>query len=115
MSDQIKQSLVDEFLSERLSQYERHFQSVLWKKSFQPYLKALYEMAVRSALQGKDHMTIDMKRGEALAFENILNLPKFIDFLIEQKTKGSEKVPERKLSGAITDYEGDFSDLKFEE
>lgn len=115
MSDQIKQSLVDEFLVERLSQYHSHFQSVLWKKSFQPYLKALYEMSVRATLQGSDHMSIDVQRGRALAFEAILNLPKFVDKLIADKTSGEKTTPESKLAGPITDYEGDFSEVDFQE
>lgn len=111
---EIKQSLVDEFIVERLSQYERFFNSPLWKKSFHPYLKALYEMAIRSALQGNDHMTIDVHRGRALAFEALLNLPKFIEKLIADKTNPSSIHPEAKLSGPITDYLDDFPELHHE-
>lgn len=116
MSDQqIKQSLVDEFISDRLSQYERHFNSPLWKKSLQPYLKALYEIANRNVLQGKDHMTIDVQRGMALAFENILNLPKFVDHLIGEKTNPSAATSPAQLNGPITDYADDFRELFIED
>lgn len=111
---EIKQSLVDEFILERLSQYERFFNTPLWKKSLQPYLKALYEMAVRSTLQGNDHMTIDIQRGRALAFEALLNMPKFVDKLISEKSDPSSMHPEAKLSGPITDYLDDFPELHHE-
>lgn len=111
MTDQdIKQSLTEQFLAERLYQYEKLFAGPLWKKSLQPYLKALYEMSLRSVLQETDHTRSDIQKGRALALENIMNLPKFIEYLQSMKTNPSQGHPEAKLSGPITDYEGDFAD-----
>jgi hypothetical protein len=108
---QIKQSLVDEFLKERLGQYERHFSSPLWKKSIQPYLKALYEMSIRKVLTETDHTKSDMQKGMALAYENILNLPKFIEFMGKNKTNPTNQGGDEKLPGYSTGYLDDLNEM----
>ena len=111
MTDQdIKQSLVDQYLKERLSQYDRLFTSPLWKKSWQPYLKALYEMSIRKVLTETDHTKSDMQKGMALAYENMLNLPKFVEYLGKNKTEPTNQEGESKMPGPITSYLDDMDE-----
>jgi hypothetical protein len=107
----IKQSLVDEFLKERLKQYDRLFSSPIWKKSLYPYLKALYEIEVRRVLAEMDHTKSDVAKGRALAFENIINLPKFVEYMLSNKTNHTNQNGDEKLPGPATDYMGDFDEL----
>lgn len=108
---EIKQSLIDQYIKERVNQYDRFFSTPLWRKSLHPYLRALYEISIRKVLTEKDHVNSDMQKGFALAYENVINLPKFIEFLAKEKTNGTNQDGEDKLPGASTDYMGDFDDL----
>lgn len=101
------ENLTAQFLDEHLKQYDRFFSSMLWKKSLLPWLKAQREIANRALIQGKDHIEMDVQRGRVLMAEAIINLPKFIEYRIEAKTKESVESANGNYSSPSTDaYEG---------
>ena len=75
----IQQNIWDEFIAQNSVILERLFASSGWKKAFLPWLKAQREVNIRTVLQAKNHIDIDVTRGMALAFEQIMNLPQALD------------------------------------
>ena len=75
----LNQNLWDQFIADYDGNYEKLFAGKLWKQSLLPWMKAIREVKLRTVLQSKDHMEIDMARGFVLAIEQIMNLPGAID------------------------------------
>jgi hypothetical protein len=84
----IKQSVWNEFIVERIDQVEKILTSAAWKKAILPWLQAHREMKIRAVLQSDNHSQIDRDRGFVLAFEQLINLGKAIEF---ERTQQSNK------------------------
>ena len=71
----LQENIWRETIAENIPSLEQLFSSRAFKKVLVPFLRAQREVKLRTVLQSKDHMEMDVARGMALGFEQILNLP----------------------------------------
>jgi|SRR5882762_6094506 len=99
----VKQNVWNEFIVERIDQVDRTLTSPGWKKAIHPWLQAQREIFLRDVLSGKDHMTIDVSRGYVMAFEQIMNLGKAIEYERNRKSTEDQKYDNMKSGSLDTD------------